>query len=170
MKNILGKRIELERNKLGINQIELAKKLNLSSSASISQYESGERTPGDDIKLKMCELFNCSLDYLIGRTDIRNSGERIDDILMSNLLKNIKLFHTMLNIVLIVVQNLLILITYLLMKINTTKGTVIWFNFVTICSITIRTGCFFIFITLFHFHLYHFLSNYNSFPIHLYIF
>lgn len=72
MKNILGKRIELERIRIGLNQIELAKKLNLSSSASISQYENGERTPNDDIKLKMCELFNCSLDYLIGRTDIRN--------------------------------------------------------------------------------------------------
>ena len=39
MDNILGKRIELERTRLGLNQIELAKKLNLSSSASISQYE-----------------------------------------------------------------------------------------------------------------------------------
>lgn len=81
MENILGKRIELERNKLGLNQIELAKKLNLSSSASISQYERGERTPNDDIKLKMCELFNCSLDYLVGRTTIRNAGQQIDDVL-----------------------------------------------------------------------------------------
>lgn len=81
MENILGKRIEFERNQLGISQIELAKKLNLSSSASISQYESGERTPNDDIKLKMCNLFNCSLDYLVGRTDIRNPGEQIDNVL-----------------------------------------------------------------------------------------
>ena len=50
---------------------ELAKRLNLSSSASISQYESGDRIPSDDIKLKMCELFNCSLDYLMGKSDIR---------------------------------------------------------------------------------------------------
>ena len=72
MENILGKRIELERIRLGLNQIELAKKLNLSSSASISQYESGDRIPSDDIKLKMCEIFNCSLDYLMGKSDIRN--------------------------------------------------------------------------------------------------
>lgn len=72
MENILGKRIESERIRLGLNQIELAKKLNLSSSASISQYESGDRVPSDDIKLKMCELFNCSLDYLMGKSDIRN--------------------------------------------------------------------------------------------------
>ena len=72
MENILGKRIESERIRLGLNQIELAKRLNLSSSASISQYESGDRIPSDDIKLKMCEIFNCSLDYLMGKSDIRN--------------------------------------------------------------------------------------------------
>ena len=72
MENILGKRIESERIRLSLNQIELAKRLNLSSSASISQYESGDRIPSDDIKLKMCEIFNCSLDYLMGKSDIRN--------------------------------------------------------------------------------------------------
>lgn len=72
MENILGKRIESERIRLGLNQIELAKKLNLSSSASISQYESGDRIPSDDIKLKMCEIFNCSLDYLMGKSEKRN--------------------------------------------------------------------------------------------------
>jgi transcriptional regulator with XRE-family HTH domain len=75
MKNILGKRIELERTRLGLNQIELAKKLNLSSSASISQYEKGDRVPSDDIKLKMAEIFNCSLDYLLGKSEIRNPDE-----------------------------------------------------------------------------------------------
>lgn len=79
MENILGKRIESERIRLGLNQIELAKKLNLSSSASISQYESGDRVPSDDIKLKMCELFNCSLDYLMGKSDIRNPEENQND-------------------------------------------------------------------------------------------
>lgn len=75
MDNILGKRIEFERNKLGLNQIELAKKLNLSSSASISQYESGDRIPSDDIKIKMADLFGCTLDYLMGKSDIRNPQE-----------------------------------------------------------------------------------------------
>lgn len=79
MENILGKRIELERNRLGLNQMELAKKLNLSSSASISQYESGDRIPSDDIKIKMCELFGCSLDYLMGKSNIRNSEKQIKD-------------------------------------------------------------------------------------------
>lgn len=73
MENILGKRIELERTRLGLNQIELAKMLNLSSSASISQYESGDRIPSDDIKLKMAEIFGCSIDYLLGKTEVRNN-------------------------------------------------------------------------------------------------
>ena len=73
MENILGKRIELERTKLGLSQVALAKALNLSSSASISQYERGERIPADDIKLKMCEMFNCSLDYLVGKSDLKNN-------------------------------------------------------------------------------------------------
>ncbi len=81
MDNILGKRIELERTRLGLNQMELAKKMNLSSSASISQYESGDRVPSDDIKLKMCELFNCSLDYLMGKSDTRNPELNSEDIL-----------------------------------------------------------------------------------------
>ena len=79
MENILGKRIELERTRLGLNQMELAKRLNLSSSASISQYESGDRIPSDDIKLKMCELFNCSLDYLMGKSDVRNIEKSQED-------------------------------------------------------------------------------------------
>ena len=79
MENILGKRIESERIRLGLNQIELAKRLNLSSSASISQYESGDWIPSDDIKLKMCEIFNCSLDYLMGKSDIRNPEKAQED-------------------------------------------------------------------------------------------
>ncbi len=74
MENVLGKRIELERTRLGLNQIELAKKLNLSSSASISQYESGDRMPSDDIKLKMAEIFDCSVDYLLGKTYSRKTA------------------------------------------------------------------------------------------------
>ena len=73
MENILGKRIELERNRLGLSQTQLAKMLHLSSPASISQYERGERSPSDDIKIKMCELFNCTLDYLLGKSDVKTS-------------------------------------------------------------------------------------------------
>ena len=37
--------------------------------------KSGDAIPGDDIKLKMCSIFGCSLDYLLGKSDIRNPEE-----------------------------------------------------------------------------------------------
>ena len=68
-RTILSKRIEQIRTNNGLNQIEFAKKIGLSSSSSISQYESGDRVPSDEIKLKICEVFKCSMDYLMGLTD-----------------------------------------------------------------------------------------------------
>ena len=56
---------------------ELANKLNLSYSA-ISKYETGIRTPDDDIKKKIAEYFNVSLDYLMGVSDIRNPYKEED--------------------------------------------------------------------------------------------
>ena len=88
MDNILGKRIELERTRLGLNQIELAKKLDLSSSASISQYEKGDRIPSDDIKLKMTEIFNCSLDYLLGKTSLERRWKQMKRKLDTNKIYN----------------------------------------------------------------------------------
>ena len=35
----------------------------------------GDRIPSDDIKLKMAEIFECTLDYLMGKSDIRNPEE-----------------------------------------------------------------------------------------------
>jgi len=43
------------------------------SKNSYIRYERGERIPADDIKLKMCEMFNCSLDYLVGKSDLKNN-------------------------------------------------------------------------------------------------
>lgn len=68
----IGNRIKSLRLELNLKQEELAIKLGLNNKSSISQYEKGDAIPGDDIKLKMCELFNCSLDYLLGKSDVRN--------------------------------------------------------------------------------------------------
>lgn len=72
-KKLVGIRIKEERTKLGLTQEELALKLGLNSKGSLSQYESGSVLPSDEIKLKMCEIFSCSLDYLMGQSAIRNS-------------------------------------------------------------------------------------------------
>lgn len=42
--------------------------------STISLYESGKSTPNDQIKTKICEYFNVSMDYLLGITDISSSN------------------------------------------------------------------------------------------------
>lgn len=73
MKIKVGARIKFLRNELGLTQEQLANKLpNVKGKSSIANYENGSNLPSDEVKLKMCEIFNCSLDYLMGKTDIRN--------------------------------------------------------------------------------------------------
>ena len=74
--NILGKRITLLREEKGINQIELAKILNVSNT-TLSQYESGKRVPNDEIKKHLAEYFRVSIDFLLGLTDIRESAYQL---------------------------------------------------------------------------------------------
>lgn len=76
-KKIIGNRIKKERNNLGITQEELAIKLGLNNKSSISQYENGDTIPSDDIKLLMSNLFNCTIDYLLGKSDVRNFDKNI---------------------------------------------------------------------------------------------
>lgn len=72
--SVLGKRIKNLREKNSLNQIELAKLLNISNT-TLSQYETGQRIPSDDIKIKIADFFNVSVDYLLGRTNQPNPKE-----------------------------------------------------------------------------------------------
>lgn len=40
--------------------------------STVSLYESGKSTPDDELKKMMAKYFNCTLDYLMGNSDIRN--------------------------------------------------------------------------------------------------
>ncbi len=51
-----------------MTQEELAKQIGVERS-SIGKYESTETIPSPDILLKLANLFNCSVDYLLGRND-----------------------------------------------------------------------------------------------------
>ncbi len=72
-KIMVGNRIKKLRKELNLTQEELALKLGLKGKSSIANYEKGMISPSDDIKLQMSKLFNCSIDYLMGLSDIRNS-------------------------------------------------------------------------------------------------
>jgi len=74
--NILGNRIADLRKSSKLSQIEFSKILNISNT-TLSQYESGKRIPSDDVKLKIADYFEVSLDYLFGRSNIMDTAEII---------------------------------------------------------------------------------------------
>ncbi len=71
MLDILSERLKILREEANMSKSSLANKLNVGVS-SISQYESGDRVPSDEIKIKIAQLFDVSLDYLMGLSNIRN--------------------------------------------------------------------------------------------------
>ncbi len=63
-------RLKMLREEKGLLQRELAEKLNLSRVA-ITHYEQGTRFPEWDTLQGMADLFDVSVDYLLGRTEQR---------------------------------------------------------------------------------------------------
>lgn len=70
---MLGKRIRYLRNEAGWNQEELGNRMNLAK-VTISQYENETRTPNTDIINQFADLFNVSVDYLLGRDNEKNKN------------------------------------------------------------------------------------------------
>ncbi len=70
-------RIKELREQRRLNQEGLALKLNVSQS-TISAYEVGERTPDLETLIALSNLFNVSLDYLAGLTDIKQQIRQTD--------------------------------------------------------------------------------------------
>ncbi len=70
-------RIKILREDLKLSQEELAKKLNLSKGI-ISLYEQEKRKPSLEILIQLSEIFNVSIDYILGRTNIPNIDETIE--------------------------------------------------------------------------------------------
>ena len=59
------------RNELDLSQSEIGTILNVSQK-TISNYEVGKRFPDEKMLNKMADFFDISVDYLLGRTEIRN--------------------------------------------------------------------------------------------------
>lgn len=70
----LGEKLKEERKTLGINQVELAKKFNVSKQ-TVSNWERGNRLPDANTLDKLAEMYGVTIDYLLGRTEFRNSNE-----------------------------------------------------------------------------------------------
>lgn len=76
MNTILANRIKLEREYQSLSQEQIAEKLGLAkeSRQTISAWESGKRKPSLDLLEKLCDIFECDLDYLTGRYEYKTRG------------------------------------------------------------------------------------------------
>jgi len=63
-------RIKQLREENNITQIQLAKKLN-KTQQTISLYENGTNEPDLDSYIILSQIFNCSIEYIAGKSDIR---------------------------------------------------------------------------------------------------
>lgn len=73
----LPKRLREMREKYNLSQDTVADRLGITSS-SVSLYERGERTPSLQIILKLSYIYNCSVDYLLGKSGDVNDRVYID--------------------------------------------------------------------------------------------
>jgi transcriptional regulator with XRE-family HTH domain len=66
------KRLRLENNML---QKELAEKIGVKR-PTITKYELGTGEPTIDTLIKLSTIFDCSLDYLMGKSDVKNAPDQ----------------------------------------------------------------------------------------------
>ena len=69
----IGNRIKTARKEMKLTQAELADKLSLTSSSrqTIGEWEKGKLRPHLDYMLRMCEIFECELGYLLCEFDCK---------------------------------------------------------------------------------------------------
>jgi transcriptional regulator with XRE-family HTH domain len=72
-------RLKELRKKNGFSQKELAERLSLSR-PTITAYESGIRTPPVETIINIADIFEVSIDYLLGRVDEPSYNQRSDNI------------------------------------------------------------------------------------------
>lgn len=71
MNKLFQERLKELRKEKKLSQEELGKVLNINL-RTVAYYESGERTPSPETLSQMADLFEVSVDYLMGRTNISN--------------------------------------------------------------------------------------------------
>ncbi|MFD1206684.1 helix-turn-helix domain-containing protein [Sporosarcina contaminans] len=71
---ILGKRLKKARENAGYTQMEAAKKLGVSN-GTLSGYERNYRDPDTEILNEMADLYDVSVEWLMGRTENPNRSD-----------------------------------------------------------------------------------------------
>ena len=62
----LPEKLKALRSKYGYSQKQVADKVGVSPSV-VSAYETGERTPSTEVLFMLSNIYNCSVDYLLGK-------------------------------------------------------------------------------------------------------
>lgn len=71
-------RIKQLREEFGYTQQDLANKID-GAKSTIAMYENETRKPSMEILIKLSEILDCSIDYLLGKSDIRNPEKKEED-------------------------------------------------------------------------------------------
>lgn len=89
--NTIGSKIVFLRNQKKMSQIQLATKIGITQE-SISSIECGKSYPKTETLIKIAEIFGCSLDYLVGISEVKMPAICIDllDSHQKHLIKNYK--------------------------------------------------------------------------------
>ena len=91
----LPEKLQTLRAKYHFSQRQVAERIGVSPSI-ISGYESGERTPSVEVLLALSYLYNCSVDYLLGK----RSPEPTTSIDISGLSeKEIQAIHALIDVI-----------------------------------------------------------------------
>lgn len=85
---VLGARVKQLRKERGWSQEELAEAVGAAGAHQISRYENGQTTPSTETVIKLAEVFDVSLDYLLiegaARRALRNGDysflDRLGDV------------------------------------------------------------------------------------------
>jgi putative transcriptional regulator len=78
--------IKLLRVEKGLSQEQLAKEAHVTQ-AAVSQWELGRTAPDKDVANKLADFFGVSLDFLLGRTNDRNTQYFAQNISSSNVVQ-----------------------------------------------------------------------------------
>ena len=73
---MLNNRLKFLRNEKGVLQKDVAEYLNISTSA-YGFYEQGKRVPDTETITKLSNYYNVSIDYLLGKSNIKESAEEL---------------------------------------------------------------------------------------------
>lgn len=76
------KNLRLLREEFGLSQQGLADKLSITQQA-IFKYEKTSNEPDIATLIKLSEIFNVSVDYLIGNTDIREHNPNCNSVMLT---------------------------------------------------------------------------------------